>query len=407
MLTPTAAFARIAAISVGVIVLTNFAAAAAAPRLEKQNLFAARTGGYFNYRIPGLVVTKRGVVLASVEARRGHGGDYDDNDVLLRRSLDGGRTWEKPRLVVANKTYGPGPVSNFVLLADHRDGAVLALYCYDYRRLFLLRSQDDGVTFSPPVEITPAFEQFRPEYPWQVVATGPGHGTQLRNGRLIVPVWMSDGSGREMGPGRRGHRPSVVAAVYSDDHGATWRPGGIVCRTDARFRFPSETATVELADGRVLFNMRSESKPNRRLISVSPDGATGWSQPRFDEALLEPVCMASLIRYAWPKDKTPGSILFANPDNLENTLIKPNGNLKHDRKRLTVKLSRDDGRSWPVSKVLEKGPAGYSDLAVLGDGTVLCLYECGMIGHDMHDTKAVTLARFGLDWLTDRTPAGN
>lgn len=376
----------------------------AAPLLEKQNLFEAGTEGYLICRIPGLLVTKTGAVLATVEARRGRGGDWDDNDVLLRRSLDGGRTWDEPRLVAASKTYGRGPISNFVMMGDRQSGAVHALYCYDYRRVFHMHSEDDGATFSEPVEITPALEAFRQDYPWRVVATGPGHGTQLRGGRFIVPVWMSDGSGKEFGKGKLGHRPSIVSLIYSDDQGRSWHRGEIVCRTDDRFRNPSETVMVELADGRVLFNIRSESKENRRLVSISPDGVRGWSTPRFDEALLEPVCMASLIRLAWPENGEPGRILFANPDNLENELVRPGGNLTHDRKRLTVKMSLDDCRTWPVSKVLEEGPSGYSDLAVLPDGTILCFYECGVIG-GMTATKSVTLARFNLDWLTEGAKA--
>lgn len=372
----------------------------AAPLLEKQGLFEARTGGYHTYRVPGLLVTQRGVVLATAEARREGSGDWGDNDVLLRRSLDGGRTWDKPRLIVAQKTYGPGPISNFVMLSERGTGTVHALFCYDYRRVFHIRSEDDGATFSAPVEITPALEGFRRDYPWKVIATGPAHGTQLRSGRFIVPVWMSDGSGKEMGKGKLGHRPSIVSLIYSDDQGRSWRCGDIVCRNDARFRNPSETVVVELADGRVLFNIRSESKENRRLVSISRDGVRGWSEPRFDPALLEPVCMASLLRLSWPEGGQRSRILFANPDNLENDLVKPGGNLAHDRKRLTVKMSYDECRTWPASKVLEQGPSGYSDLAMLPDGTVLCIYECGMLD-GMTLTKSVTLARFNLEWLSE------
>lgn len=383
---------------------TSSAAAQPPEKLEKQDLFEAGADGYTTCRIPGLLVTNNGVVLATVEARRGKGGDWDDNDVLLRRSLDGGRTWDRPRCVVANKTYGPGPVSNFIMLSDGQSGAVDALYCHDYRRVFHIRSADDGATFSKPREITPVLEEFRRDYPWVVVATGPGHGTQLRSGRYIVPIWMSDGSGKEFGKGKPGHRPSIVSLVYSDDRGGTWHRGQIVCRTDERFRNPSETIMVELADGRVLFNLRSECKENRRLVSISPDGVGDWSEPRFDEALLEPVCMASLIRYGWPAGGQRSRILFANPDNLENELIRPGSALAHDRKRLTVKMSYDECRTWPVSRILEEGPSGYSDLAVLSDGTILCLYECGMLG-PMTKTKSVALARFPLSWLAPKEPS--
>jgi sialidase-1 len=172
-----------------------------------------------------------------------------------------------------------------------------------------------------------------------------------------------------------------------------------VAHTDARVVHPSETVPVELRDGRVLFNIRSESRENRRLVSVSADGAHRWSRPRFDPALLEPVCMASLLRLEQrAPDGTP-LIVFANPDTLENELIPAGGNLAHDRKRLTVKLSRDDCQTWPLSRVLEPGPAGYSDLAQAPDGTLLCIYECGMLER-MTDTASVAVAHFDLAWVT-------
>jgi sialidase-1 len=271
--------------------------------LTKQSLFEARTGGYHTCRIPGLCVTPGGAVLVTTEARRGHGGDWDDNDLLLRRSTDGGQTWEPARVLAASRTYGPGPVSNCVLIADPGAGCTHGLFCHHYARVFYVRSDDGGATFSAPREITAAAEGFRAAYPWRVIATGPAHGTQLRNGRLLVPLWLSDGSGTEFGPGKLGHRPSVVSLLYSDDHGCTWHAGDIVCRhgdvvAGAAVVNPSETVMAELADGRVLFNSRSESPRQRRLIASSADGVTGWTDRRWDEALLEPICMASLIRHA-------------------------------------------------------------------------------------------------------------
>ncbi|MBI3921544.1 MAG: exo-alpha-sialidase [Armatimonadetes bacterium] len=363
--------------------------------LEKTPLFEARSGGYHLHRIPGLLVTHRGVVLVTSEARYGVGGDYDCIDVLMRRSLDGGLAWEPPRKLVDYRQYGVGPANNCVLVSDRNDGSVHVLYCFDYARVFTMCSRDDGETFTDPVEITPIVERLRKDYPWQVIATGPGHGTQLRNGRLIVPLWMSEGTGTEFGPSRRGHRPSAVSLLYSDDHGATWQCGEIICRNgQGSIVNPSETLCVELTDGQVLFNLRNESEEHRRLVSLSPDGVSNWSDPRFEEALLEPICMASLIRYNWPNGTEPGRVLFANPDNLDNTMA----GRACARKRLTVKLSYDDCRTWPVSKVLDKGPSGYSDLAVMPNGDVLCLYEGGTI-EPAGDTRNLTLARFNLAWL--------
>jgi sialidase-1 len=367
--------------------------------MEKQDLFEARTNGYHTYRIPGIAVTKNNVVLVTTEARPGWGGDYDFNDVLMRRSTDGGRTFGPVVKIVDHATYGDGPASNFVMIPDHDTGRVVAMFFHDYARVFTVHSDDDGASWSTPVEITQVFEQFRPEYPWRVCANGCGSGLQLRNGRMIVPVWLSDGSGSEFGPTHRGHRPSVLVSVYSDDRGRTWRRGDIVCRNGdvlegITLLNPSETCAVELSDGRVLFNIRHETKNHRRLVAVSPDGYSGWEGFRFDQSLMEPICMASLLRCDWPAGEEPGSILFSNPDTLEQTMA----DWALDRKLLTIKLSRDDGRTWPVSKVLEPGPAAYSALARLADGTILCLYECDQVAH-MGDNRYLRLARFNPQWL--------
>ena len=365
--------------------------------LEKIDLFEARTEGYTNYRVPAILCTKSGVILASAEARRGGGGDWDSNDILLRRSLDGGISWQPAQLIVSFDQYGPGPISNFVMINDELDGSVHALFCHDYSRVFYIHSEDAGVSFSDPTDITESLLLFKEQYPWRVIATGPGHGIQLQNGRLIVPVWMSDGSSGEF-PGHLGHRPSEVATIYSNDGGKTWECGDIFVHTDERVSNPSETLAVELDDGRVLCNIRSESKERRRLIATSPDGARNWTTPQFDDALLEPVCMASLLRLKQKSESGASIFIFVNPDNLENELIPPGGHIAHDRKRLAVKMSTSNCGTWPASRVLEAGPSGYSDLAEAPDGTILCIYECGMLDR-MSDTRYLTVARFDLDWL--------
>jgi sialidase-1 len=393
---------------------SSLAAESPAPWLEKQNLFEARTNGYWTCRIPGIAVTKSDIVLVTTEARPGRGGDYDFNDVLMRRSTDGGKTFGPIVKLVDHTTYGKGPVSNFVMIPDRDSGRIVAVFHHDYARAFTLHSDDDGATWSKPAEITEVFEAFKPDYPWVVCANGCGHGLQLRNGRMIVPVWLSNGGKGEFGPKHRGHRPSDAALIYSDDRGGTWRRGDFVARNDqivagVKAVYPSETTAVERSDGSVLFNMRSESARQRRLVAVSPDGVSGWSGHRWDEALLDPVCMASLLRYDWPVEGKPGRILFSNPDNLERTMTRGNGQRikppNCDRKRLTIKMSPDDGQTWPVARVLEEGPAGYSALARLSDGTILCLYEADIVT-GMRDDRYLRLARFNLQWLIDaqRTP---
>jgi sialidase-1 len=397
-------------------VLFGAAPSAAEPRLDKTDLFEAGKGGHKLYRIPGLVVTARGTVLAYCEARKYTGLDWDDIEILVRRSRDGGKSWSEPRtlphpegrlernpVALANAELarraplareGQIAFNNPVAIAD-RGGAVHFLYCVDYYRCFYLRSDDDGVTFSKPVEITPTFRQFRKDYDAKVIATGPAHGIQLKNGRLVVPVWLSTGTGSNA------HRPSVVATIYSDDGGKTWRRGDIVANETDPLTKPSETVVAELTDGRVMLNIRSESKANRRAVAFSRDGATQWTRPVFDEQLKEPICMASLCRLSEKGKHDRDRLLFANPDNLLRNGKEGSPGTMRDRKNLTVKLSYDEGKTWPVARVLEPGTSGYSDLAVGPDGTIYCLYERGSTdGKDHFATRTLTLARFNLEWLS-------
>jgi len=346
--------------------------------VEKTVLFGAGEDGYAVFRIPGIVVTTKGTVLAYCVGRKTP-GDWADIDVFLRRSTDGGKTWQ-PRRCLADE--GTSTVDNPTAIVDRKTGAVHLLYQVDYARCFYTRSDDDGVTFSEPVEITPVFEEFRREYDWNVIAPGPGHGIQLRTGRLIVPVWLSTGGKR--------HRPSIVSVIYGDDHGQTWHRGEVVARAGEKFVNPSETVAVELTDGRVMLNIRNECPRARRLVSFSKDGATGWTEPAFDETLFEPICFAGIQRLSAKPADEKNRILFVNPNSGSRA-----------RRNLTVRLSYDEGRTWPVAKVLDPGIAGYSDLAVGPDGTIYCLYERGGLGGNHYHTRGITVARFSLEWLTD------
>jgi sialidase-1 len=342
---------------------------------SKSLLFQSGKDGYTSYRIPAVVVTKRGVVLVFCAARKGRGGDWDNIDIAMRRSTDNGRAWEPRRILLDD---GDATVDNPTPIVDRQTGSVHFLYQVNYARCYYLRSDDDGQTFTTPVDITAVFEQFRKEYDWNVIAPGPGHAIQLQSGRLLVPVWLSTGG--------HSHHPSCMATIYSDDHGATWRRGDIVGRNTPAVPNPNETAAVELSDGRVMLNIRNESQKFRRLVAFSPDGATGWTEPVFDDALFEPVCMAGLVQGPKrPGDKIP-LLLFSNPDSRN----KPAGKGWRARETLSIKASEDDGRTWAVSRVLEPGGSGYSDLAVAADGYILCLYEGG---------GGLTLARFPVEWI--------
>lgn len=363
-----------------------------APLNETSEVFPPGMNGVAHYRIPGIVVTKKGTVLAYAEARKNGSADWGEIEIHLRRSTDGGKTWEASKHIAHSGTRVEGnphkkkggereqTVNNPVAVVDRVTGAIEFLYCINYARCYSMRSTDDGVTWSEPVEITASFEPLRKHYDWKVIATGPGHGIQLNCGRLVVPIWIAYGN-----PGA--HGPSAVSTLFSDDHGKTWQTGDIAVPNEGDFRSPNETMLAPLSDGSVMLIARSKSDKNRKIISTSLNGTTEWTKPFFHEQLWEPVCMASVIAHP----SKPGMLIFSNPHSLKRD---KEGNeipaVWASRQNLSIKLSEDDGKTWPINKVLDAGSSAYSDLAVLPDGTVLCLYE---------KANRIVCARFNLEWL--------
>lgn len=379
-------------LTLSVLIGATSTLAQAAPSLKKTDLFPAGMNGVALYRIPGIVVAPTGVVLAYCEARRNSRSDWGEIEIHLRRSPDGGKAWEPARKIAHSGERIEGnprkpkggeheqTVNNPVAIVNHQTGAIEFLYCVNYARCFSMRSVDDGKTFSNPVEITAAFEPFRKSYDWKVIATGPGHGIQLKSGRLVVPIWLAYGKTGD-------HGPAAAGTIFSDDHGKTWQAGDIAVHNRGEFNSPNETMIAELPDGGVMLITRSLSKASRKIVTTSPNGARDWSKPRFHPDLWEPVCMAGLLSLP----AQPGTMLFSNPHSLargESGEPIPGGRGK--RRNLSIKLSRDDGMTWPVNKTLEPGPSAYSDLAALPDETILCFYE---------GDKRLTVARFNLDWL--------
>lgn len=372
---------------------------------RSQVLFEAETNGYHIYRIASMVATKEGTLLAFCAARKGRGGDWDPIDIVMRRSTDSGKSWEPLKLLVHQDSV---PCDNAMPIVDYVTGEVHLLYQIDYSRCYYMKSTDDGLSWSEPADITATIDAFRDIYPWVVQAPGPGHGIQLRNGRLVVPFWLSDGGGREFGPNHRGHRPSIVVSVYSDDHGKTWKAGDVAVPDNDITVIPNETSCIELADGRVLFNSRNESMNYRRLFTFSDDGATNWSTPVFADAFFEPICFGSMCRFTMEPLQSRNRILFCNPDSRHDPWIAskpstPRSARNRHRTNLTLRMSYDEGATWPVSKVIDPGIAGYSDIAVTPDGLVHIFYEGGSVPGTNSHTRNVhmSVVSFDLDWLTE------
>ncbi|MBI3972403.1 MAG: exo-alpha-sialidase [Chloroflexi bacterium] len=348
--------------------------------VQVEDLWISGTGAYHTYRIPAPVITSKGTLLAFCEGRKPSHHDVGEIDLLLRRSVDGGRTWSDTQVVATDPgmTCGnPAPVvdgtMDTIWLPFCRNPAFDAAqrankWRYD-RPVWLTRSDDDGVTWAKPVEITGQVK--RPSWTWY--STGPVHGIQLRSGRLLVSYTHRVRREDNRDASRYAH------VIYSDDHGATWAVGGSVPQEGT-----NECVAVEMVDGTIFLNCRDQGGRGRRCVAWSRDGGLTFADYGWDEALIEPPAQATAIRLTTARAHDRNRVLFCNP-------------ASRTRDRLTVRLSYDEGRTWPVQRVLETGASAYSDLAVTDDLSVFCLFERGVTS----PYERLTLARFGLNWLED------
>jgi len=346
-----------------------------APIFTQTDLFVSGTDGYHTFRIPSLIVTSKGTLLAFCEGRRNNRSDTGDIDVVLKWSANNGAIWQ-PMKVVADD--GPNTIGNpcpvvdggtiWLLLTRNlgsdTEGRIFDGTSKESRTVWVSGSTDDGMTWQKPKEITQTTKS--PDWTWY--ATGPGVGIQLRSGRLVIPCDNAVGSGKR----RQSH------VIYSDDRGATWKLGGVVSDR------VNECQVVERDDGSLLLNMRGYRDRNCRAIATSTDAGLTWSEASDDPALIEPVCQASLLRYTSGRAGGKSRLLFSNPASKR-------------REKVTVRLSYDEGKTWPVSKRLYDGWSAYSCLTVLPDMTIGCLYERG----EKSASEKITFARFNLEWLTD------
>lgn len=351
-------------------------------------LFTNGQAEYHTFRIPALAVTPKGSVLAFAEGRRASAGDAGKIDLVVRRFTDAGQTWSEPQIVWSDGDHtcgNPCPVVDrdtgvvWLLMTwsrgDDHEKKIMAGTSRDTRRVFVTCSRDDGLTWETPRDVTADAKRSD----WRWYATGPGGAIQVTRGphagRLVIPCDHSYADTQEYGS----------HVIVSDDHGVTWRLGGVAPK-----RGVNECAVVELADGTLMLNMRNYvSSKKVRQVAFSTDGGDSWHDQRFDDTLVEPVCQAAIDRLRWPEGDTPGMILFSNPASPTK------------RERLTVRGSFDDGRTWPVTFLLHAGPAAYSDLAVLADGRIACLYEAG----EKSPYETIRLARFATDRLNGRDEA--
>ena len=322
---------------------------------------------YEKHRIPGMLITSKGTILAYNESRR-TADDWSMMDVLCQRSTDGGKTF-CDFFSLANGTEVHPTVNNPVMMQD-QNGRIHFLYCEDYStkggRVLRRYSDDDGETWSDVIDITP----FTAPEERTCFALGPGHGITLRDGTMLVPVWMVPK--RYNQPSRK-HGPSVVTTLTSRDNGETWMLGELLW-TNAEIISPNETAAAELADGRVYLNLRTQAAYRAR--AYSQNGSTDWQGYEPDYSVTDARCFGSLATVT-DKDGTQ-ILLFANCTTNDV------------RDHVTVHASRDGGKTWFAHKLIDETRGGYVEMNAESAERIYLLYEedfgakCHLCTFDLH-----------------------
>ena len=336
----------------------SLAACVGAAPSESSVVFKAReTSAHPSIRIPALLHTARGTLIAVAEGRDAP-TDQASNDLLVRLSTDGGRTWSKSDIALE---LGKDCINNPCLVQDAKSGRVFLFYQVfpagmkefggltpgpsGPTKIAYITSNNDGRSWSKSVDVTAAL---KPDIA-TTTASGPGIGVQIskgaKAGRLVIPF-------NSQGP--KGSFVNWVA--YSDDTGRTWKRGANVPQAGMQL---NEVQVSETSDGGLYLNSRQWRGTGGRKAAWSSDGGETWTQAIEDKTLPEPVCQGSLISF---EDKGRHVTLFLNPAGPKRT----NG---------TLRMSLDGGKTWAHSRLLVPGPFAYSSMARLKDGRIAVIYE--------------------------------
>lgn len=358
---------------------------ATASKAQAIQVFKSGNDGFKSFRIPEIIKAADGSLLAFCEGRVNGAGDFGNVKIVMKKSTDGGKTWGGLKVVVSNDTLQAGNASPVVDTKDpqYKHGRIFLFYNtgnapegkvrqgLGVREVWYKTSVDGGEHWSDPVNIT--LQVHKPLQPqanagynfsddWRAYANGPGHAVQFDAGKYEGRIYVA--ANHSAGAPQKNYLDGRVHGFYTDDHGKTFKlsddvsvPGG------------NESTAAVLTSNKLMINARNQAgNVKARIVSISSNGGQTWDTTYFDHKLPDPVCQGSLLTIGERKGKS--ILAFCNA---ADTLKRDN---------LTLRVSFDEGKSWPFSKLVAKADSGYkgdyvgySDIIKLDKHKVGVLYE--------------------------------
>ena len=358
--------------------------AAATAQVQKMPVFVAGREGHASFRIPAVVRLPDGQLLAFAEGRVRDSDDFGDINIVMKRSKDGGQTWSPLTQIVDYDTQQAGNPAPVVDLSDPAfpGGRVFLFYNTGnnhegevrkgkgLREVWYIASADGGATWSAPVNITtqvhrPSQPASNPAYnfkeDWRSYANTPGHAMQFTRGKYKGRIYVA--ANHSAGNPQKRFEDYSAHGYYTDDHGKTFHlseplplPGS------------NEATAAELSSGKLMINARNQRGDIRaRMVGISKDGGATWSKSYIDRQLPDPICEGSLLNIGWKRKKAV--LAFCNA---ADTATRDN---------LTLRISYDEGKTWPKTYVVANSGqsipsfAAYSDIVKIDDQRIGVLYE--------------------------------
>jgi len=346
-------------------------------------VFTSGKEGYKSYRIPAIISSRNGNLLAFCEGRVNNAGDFGDIDIVMKQSSDNGKTWSGLQIVVDYEMFQTGNPAPVVDVSDNTypNGRIFLFYNTGnnhegeirkgkgLREVWYKTSADDGATWSAPVNITA--QVHRPKQPqtdagynfkedWRSFANTPGHGLQFQNGKYKGRIFIA--ANHSAGEPQEQSMDYNAFGFYTDDHGKTFQ-----ISEDVRLPGSNESTAAELSNNKLMMNSRNQKGDIKaRIISVSSNGGVTWDTTYFDTALIDPI--------------NEGSLLTISHEGGSNVLAFCNAADNVDRNNLTLRISYDDGNTWNKSFVVDKNSikkdyTAYSDLVKISKTEIGILYE--------------------------------